>query len=278
MAVCVGGMKADYKQIYPSCLRSWLLSSLLTIQWDLVINISLETLIFMLMYSSWHFNLLFCVTEYLLYLEYDLSAFWFLMISFQTGSKSSTCILPEALRKTKHTKSTCYFSVLVSDSETQNLLKLISALGFVASFSILSPVNINPVKWFKADKRGWDLPGINRSQLYWPLSTEWGPRVYSVSLIFKNNHTFPTLTLTPHQDGLVTNQDGLMTNQDGLGTQPCAPFSADEWAFREGCQKTSLPKQDCQTCCKRNPLLGIAQVILCNAAKPDLSPCQEPLA
>lgn len=104
MAMCVGGMKAGYKQIYPSCLRSWLLSSLLTIQWDLVINISLETLIFMLMYSSWHFNLLFCVTEYLLYLEYDLSAFWFLMISFQTGSKSSTCILPEALLKTKHTK------------------------------------------------------------------------------------------------------------------------------------------------------------------------------
>lgn len=52
MAMCVGGMKAGYKQIYPSCLRSWLLSSLLTIQWDLVINISLETLIFMLMYSS----------------------------------------------------------------------------------------------------------------------------------------------------------------------------------------------------------------------------------
>lgn len=127
-------------------------------------------------------------------------------------------------------KSTCYFSVLVSDSEIQNLLKLISALGFVASFSILSPVNINPVKWFEADKRGWDLPGRNRSQLSWSLSTEWGPRVYSVSLIFKNNHTFPTLTLTPHQDGLVT-------NQDGLGTQPCAPFSADEWAFREGCQK-----------------------------------------
>lgn len=52
MAMCVGGMKAGYKQIYSSCLRSWLLSSLLTIQWDLVINISLETLIFMLMYSS----------------------------------------------------------------------------------------------------------------------------------------------------------------------------------------------------------------------------------
>lgn len=52
MAMCVVGMKAGYKQIYPSRLRSWLLSSLLTIQGDLVINISLETLIFMLMYSS----------------------------------------------------------------------------------------------------------------------------------------------------------------------------------------------------------------------------------
>lgn len=199
------------------------------------------------------------------------------MISFQTGSKSSTCILPEALLKTKHTKSTCYFSVLVSDSEIQNLLKLISALGFVASFSILSPVNINPVKWFKADKRGWDLPGRNRSQLSWPLSTEWGPQVYSVSLIFKNNHTFPTLTLTPHQDGLVTNQDGLVTNQDGLGTQPCAPFQLMSEPSGRGVKKESA-KAGLPNLLQTQPLLGIALVIVCNAVKPDLSPCQEPLA
>lgn len=45
---------------------------------------------------------------------------------------------------------------------------LISVLGYVASSSMLSLVNINPMKWFEADTWGWDLSGLAEVEASFP--------------------------------------------------------------------------------------------------------------